>query len=265
MTKRPDRTTQNSFQLHDRPVTFEFLDSTHVKITVPANSGWWFPIHWHTRSPGSCKQITSLRGSLQVNLARPYAISDSSFRLSPGSPFHFTLGDHNDFGPIRKDEELVVVLEAEPSQTILLRNICGVALDAQLYPFLASTPYWIRIPYAVLSYSPWAQQYLTAKLLWVQTQMMQSAHNFYAYHGRINAPYAWSLAHPWHWEMAPQWTYNIMWWSCTPISKLVQNTCYWVGRLLLGMQAEYAEYMPAAGSGGAGSGGERINMTEKAE
>jgi hypothetical protein len=80
--------------------------------------------------------------------------------------------------------------------------------------------------------------------------MMRSEHDFYARHGSIDAPYMWRLTHPFHWESPPQWTFDVLRWSYTPIAKAVQGTCYWAGRLLLGMKSEYAEYTPVTGDAG---------------
>ncbi|KAF1961616.1 hypothetical protein CC80DRAFT_462929 [Byssothecium circinans] len=251
MSQRPDRSSQTSFELPDPPVHFDILDATHIKITVPANSGWKAPLHWHTDDSVACNRITALKDQLVVTSKGPPGKGSGSEAFGPGSSHTFTPGDHHNFRPLNEDKECVAVLEAGASQSALMRNVCGATLDADLYPTLASTPYWIQLLYIMLGFSPRARNYMVAKLLWVQIQMMRSTHDFYVEYGCINAPYLWWLAHPWHWDgREPRWTYEIMWWSYYPIAMLVQGLCYWMGRLVLGMKAEYEEYMPREGSGG---------------
>jgi hypothetical protein len=252
MANRPNRTAQDCFDVDgDHSVQFVLVDPNHVQVTVPAKSQWGFPIHWHTSNPAACSKITCLKGRLQVYTATPFSTGDGSESLPPGSWTKIRPGDHMSFRCHRlsADEGLVALLEVDPSQTVLLRNTYSATLDADLYPSLASTPYWVRLLYLMLQYSPQAQRNLTAKLLWVQVQMMRSRHDLYVRHGSVNAPYIWSLTHPLDWDTPPQWTFDILWRSYTPISKAVQGACYWAGRLLLGMKAEYAEYTPVTDHG----------------
>lgn len=71
------------------------------------------------------------------------------------------------FGPWYANEELVVPLETDLSQIILFRNTCSAVLDAQLYPRLASTPYWVRLLYKMLGFSSRIQRYFVTRLLWI--------------------------------------------------------------------------------------------------
>jgi len=74
--------------------------------------------------------------------------------------------------------------------------------------------------------------------------MMHFAHDYQVYHGRINALYLWHLNHPFNFEREPNWVFSVQFWSVRVISAATQMTCYWLGRLFLGMKAEYAEYTP---------------------
>jgi hypothetical protein len=81
-------------------------------------------------------------------------------------------------------------------------------------------------------------------LLWIQLRMMYFAHDFCLYNGSVDAPLLWQITHPFCIERPPEWVFNINWWSIDVISKLTQRECYWLGRLFLGMKAEYPEYTP---------------------
>ena len=85
---------------------------------------------------------------------------------------------------------------------------------------------------------------MIARLLWIQLQMMYFAHDFRMYHGSVGALYLWHLAHPFSVERPPNWVFNIEWWSVGVISIATHSVCYWLGRLFLGMKAEYLEYTP---------------------
>lgn len=175
MTERSDRTSQNSFELQHPSVLYDFLDASHVKLTIPKDSGWTFRRHWHTSDSASCVQVTSLGGRLKVHIARPPLRNTGSFDLPPGDSFKFTPGDHHYFGPSRQDEGLVVILELKASEVVLFRNTCSATLDAQLYPFLTSTPSWIRLFFWMLRVSPKARQHIIAILLWVHTDDAECA------------------------------------------------------------------------------------------
>jgi hypothetical protein len=249
MSQRPNRRGQNVFELQDPLVTFEIMDSTHTRITIPANSGWGFPMHWHPEGTKGCERITNLSGRIWIAFGNPKTTGSGSIIMSPGLSEVFKPGYHYSFGPDRDDTKLVVLLEMEPSQILLFRNSCGATLDAYQYPRLSSTPYWLRLLYRTLGFSPRAQRYFVRKMLWIQIQMMQRAHAFCSDHGEINVPDIWWYTHPWRWgEREPQWTFDLMWWTCAVISTVVHTTCYWVGRLLLGMKAEYPEYTPEEGA-----------------
>lgn len=244
MAQRPNRIAQNTFELSHPPVTFDFVDATHIEITIAKKSGWSFPVHWHIQNPAACTQVTCLSGRLQIQNMRPFSNGDGSQSIPRGSTCEFRPGDHITFRSswLYEDEDVIALFEVDPSQMVLLRNICGATLDAQLYPSLATIPYWVRLLYLVFRWSPAVQQYLASKFLWTRAQMMRSAHDFQTRHGSIDAPHMWRITHPFNWNFSPQWTFNVLWWSFTPISKAVRGTRYWVGRLLLGVKAEYAEY-----------------------
>jgi hypothetical protein len=93
---------------------------------------------------------------------------------------------------------------------------------------------------------------MIAGLLWVQLRVMYFARDFCVYHGSVNAPFFWFITHPYSLERPPNWIFDIEYWSIGVISRAVQRACYWLGRLLLGMKAEYPEYTPVnvAAAGG---------------
>lgn len=253
MSQRPDRSWQTSFELPDPPVYFEILDTTHIKITIPANSGWKAPLHWHSDGPTASNRIIPLKNKLSLIFSKTPGYGGIKI-FDPGFWVEFTPSDHHLFCPCPGDEdkECVAILEAAASQSALTRNVCGATLDANLYPTLASTPYWIRLLYSMLGSHPRAQSYMVAKLLWVQIQMIRSTHDFYVEeYGCIDVPSLWWKTHPYHWDgREPRWTNQIRWWSFGPINMVVQGLCYWIGRLVLGMRAEYEQYMPRERSGG---------------
>lgn len=137
-----------------------------------------------------------------------------------------------------------MLLEVDAKDEVLYRNTSSATLDASRYPFLSSMPFWVQLLYSLLAFSPAAQRLMIAKLLWIQLQMMYFAHDFWMHHGSVNAPYWWYLTHRYSFDRPPQWVFDVEWWSIGVISRTTQRACYWLGRLFLGMKAEYAEYTP---------------------
>ncbi|KAF2791450.1 hypothetical protein K505DRAFT_389112 [Melanomma pulvis-pyrius CBS 109.77] len=242
---RTNTTHQAIFHLHDPSVIVELIQENHLKITIPTNSNYRFPYHWHLQKHG-CHRITCLQGKLQLYTATPYAGTGISL-ISAGNTRNLRDGDQHAWGPAQYNSSADLVVLVEVDNADLYRNILSATLDASLFPRLASTPFWIRMLYSMLSWSPSSQDWLISALLWVQLQMMHCTHDFWGLHGSIDAPGWWLSLHPVT-TRAPDWTHKIKWWSYTPISKVVQNGCYWVGRLFLGMKGEYAEYTPSTRS-----------------
>jgi hypothetical protein len=245
MDHRTNTTHQAIFHLHNPSVIFELVAENCLKITIPTDSSYRFPYHWHLQNHG-CHRITILQGILQLYTATPY--SGTGISLIPaGNTRNLRDGDHHTWGPAQCSSSVDLVVLVEVDNPDLYRNIFSATLDASLFPHLASTPFWVQILYRMLSSSPNSQDWLISTLLWVQLQMMYCAHDFWELHGKIDAPGWWLRLHPVT-NRAPNWTHTIKWWSYTPISKAVHIACYWMGRLFLGMKGEYAEYTPATRS-----------------
>ena len=136
-------------------------------------------------------------------------------------------------------ENLTVALDADP---VLWRNVCSATLDRDLYPNLASTPYWLKALFAFLALLPrWRELFLSG-ILWVQIQAMFYAHDFHLYHGHV------PLARPWTAQpiggRAPMWAYRAQAWSMRAISRVVMAACYWGGWLFCGIRGAYEVYTP---------------------
>ena len=79
---------------------------------------------------------------------------------------------------------------------------------------------------------------------------MLYADGFYEYHGRIDLTWI-------YWYQlfaggrAPEYIYNLQKRIMVLISRVVMASCYWFGRLILGMKGRYPQYTPRPGIGGA--------------
>jgi hypothetical protein len=177
-----------------------------------------------------------------VSFQTPYLDRSGSYSSGPGGHWIITPGDTHVWKSRVPDQELVVLLETEDE--VLYRNTSSAALDAAIFPSLPSTPFWVRLLYSSLAFSPAAQRLMISRLLWIQLQMIYFAHDFRMYHGSVGALYLWLWTHPFGRERPPKWVLNIEWWSISVISIATHCVCYWLGRLFLGMKAEYLEYTP---------------------
>lgn len=245
MDRRTNTTKQTVFHLSLQKLTVEFPRANQVKITIPKDSGWRFPYHWHSsKTHRGCHRVTCVKGHLQIYAATPFGGTAGTV-CPAGSDFTLKHGDHHAWGPYNTKEELVVLLEID--NAVLYRNMCSAILDVDHFPYLSSTPLWIRLLHKSLYLSPNIQRWVLSVMLWVQLQMMCCTHDFWQSHGKINAPYLWEMLHPFELR-PPDWTTRTMWWSQNAISKGVQHACYWIGRLLLGLKGEYPEYTLGHGS-----------------
>lgn len=126
----------------------------------------------------------------------------------------------------------------------LYRNICSAILDRTLFPYLATTPYWLKALFKIIEWQPTIRQRLLEAMVWIQLESICYAHDFHLDHGTVAFTWFW-LIQPWP-DNPPRWVWELEWKSTRLISWLVMTTCYWVGRLLLGMQGEYPQYTPDA-------------------
>jgi hypothetical protein len=240
MAQRTDTRGQTVFRHSEEGVTLDFVEEKKINFTLAAGSGWLSPDHWHLQHDGCCR-INCLEGRMLVSFSRPYGGS-GSFSGGPGAYKIVTLGDLHAWTSRYPDQELVVLLESEDE--ILWRNTRSAILDADRFPFLSSTPYWVYLLYSLLAFWPAARRLMIARFLWIQLQMMYFARDFRVHHGSIHAPYLWHLTHPYSLKRPPNWVFDLEWWSIGVWSTVTHRACYWLGRLFLGMKSEYLEYTP---------------------
>lgn len=240
MARRTDTRQQAVFQ--HQGVTLDFAQPENLKITLAAGtSRWCFPPHWHLLHHG-CHGITSAQGRLLLSSATPYGGSGTE-SSPPGSRIAIRRGDYHSWSSENPAQELIALLESEDE--MLYRNAISAILDADRFPFLSTTPFWIRVLYYSLAFSPAAQKAMIDKLLWIQLQMMYYTHDLGIWYGSIHAPFIYWITHPFRpLERPPNWVYDVEWRSIFAISKAIQSPCYWFGTLFLGMKAEYVEYTP---------------------
>ncbi|KAF2427783.1 hypothetical protein EJ08DRAFT_651205 [Tothia fuscella] len=186
--------------------------------------------------------MTSVQGRLLLSYETPYGGS-GTVSSPPGDPIDIPRGDHHGWWTDTPSQKLIVLLETEDE--ILYRNAIRAILDADRFPFLSTTPFWVRMLYSSLAFSPAAQKAMKYKILWIQLQMMYYTHDLGVWYGGIDAPFIYWITHPFNiLERPPNWTYDVKWWSIFVVSKAVQRLCYWTGRLFLRMKAGYVEYTP---------------------
>jgi hypothetical protein len=126
---------------------------------------------------------------------------------------------------------------------ILWRNICSAVLDGDMFPRLASTPWWLKALFAILVVMPLWRNALLRFMLWIQLQVIFLAHDFHVYHDYVPVIWPWILQ-PFGGQ-PPDWARQLQMQSFYVIAKAVMTTAYWTGRLFLGMKGEYVEYTPS--------------------
>ena len=226
--------------------SFDFLSDSSIKIRVPAGSSWCQRTHWHC--PGSlshCNEIEAVNGRLMISYA-PNAITSGTNVGSEGARFVFELGKWERHSwrpdPHAKDKprNLDVILNTNVD---LYRNICSAILDASRYPYLSTTPLWIKAVLKLLSLWPRARVWLLTRLLYLQIQVMNEFFGYRELHGQAPFIGLWSWTHPFNYfERPPVYILKLQWDSAAIISSAVQKVSFWVGTCALGMQGRYDEY-----------------------
>ncbi len=243
---RTDTRTRTSFYLPSpATATFDFSTPDHIRITVPRSSTWHTDAHWHTAGHNECETLEAERGTLQVGDWKEPRTGSTSYGCKTYNfkPDYWTTWGADELNLGR--EELIVVLVV--ANEGLYRNMASAVLDADLFPSLNSTPYWLRAIFTLL-WSVRARRWLIAKLLYVQIQAIYYNHSYWEYHGGINVLSWWQWMHPFDIGDYPAWTVDVQFKSQRLFSRGVQAFYYWAGRAV-GMKGDYAEYNPRVGGG----------------
>ena len=163
--------------------------------------------------------------------------------LSQGSSHHFKENERHSWGPSSVAKDPLTVLLATNDGN-LLRNTCSAILDANKLPYLASTPFWLKTLFWVLSIWPAGRAWLTSALLFVQIQAMNHFYGYHGFHGHIPLLSLWYGTFLTAFSPAPDYFKRLQWRSTTIFSNIVQFSCYWAGWTFLGMKGSYREYTP---------------------
>ena len=223
-------------------VTFDFSTPDHIAITVPGSSNWRTEAHWHTSSQSQCTRLEVQKGRTQITDWREPRTGATYI----GNPTYYFKPDYWVTWASEQDsaDDLSVVLVV--SDESLYRNVVSAILDADLFPSLHSTPYWIRAVFGLLKIidrTNVARRLMIAKFLHVQIQTIYYCHGHWEYHGGINALRWWQWTHPFDVGHHPAWTVSVQFKSQRFFSRIVQALYFWVGRAV-GMKGDYAEYNP---------------------
>ena len=245
---RTDTTRRTDFELPSpKAATFSFSSPAAIRIAVPLCSKWRMPLHWHYQGLG-CRSVKCVDGSLRVYVARGSRGSYDKLGRE-GMTVQFQLGQLVTWGCSETDktkssvEPLAVDLDADE---VLHRNICSAIFDRDLVPELRSTPLWLKALFVVLEWIPTLRQRLLAYVLWIQLQVIFYAHDFQLYHGHI--PITWLWTAQLGGGRPPQWALDLQLRTYYLISRVVMSSCYWAGRLFLGMRGEYPQYTTRGGT-----------------
>ena len=243
---RTDTTKQTVFRLPEpNAATFDFSQLGTIHVYVPADSRWRMTLHWHLRHLG-CESLFCVAGRAHVYEATGFMRSGDIFG-GKGLSMQFQPGQHVSWGrdDWGKPDPRPLVVDLVTDDEVLHRNVCSAVLDHEHFPQLRTTPPWLRLLFMLLAWMwPAGRKRLLTFLLWVQLQTIFYDHDFYPYHGQIDVSWPWT-ARPFG-GRPPKRVGDFRWKSQEVISTVVLTSCYWIGRLMLGMKGEYPQYTPAA-------------------
>lgn len=236
------RTNTSAFTLFPslgpESATFDFSIPKNIRITIPRSSTWRTNSHWHSLGEENCLLLHVEAGEMQVDYHKEprtggAVIGAGDYKFKPG---YWTSWSRKQ----TRNEELIVRLIVRDEG--LQRNICSAELDAEKFPHLNTTPYWLRGIFAALRPLPAARMWLVRKMCYVQLQVIFYEHQHWEYHGGINAVSWWQWTHPFDVGRHPAWTVSLQYRSQKFFSKFVQGLYYRIGTHLFGMRGDYPEY-----------------------
>ena len=251
--RRTNTTNISSFTVpQPNAATFTFSPSTEnspykFRIAIAPFSDWRVPLHWHpsyVKSSAStsvtlpCQSVHSLDNHMHAYIGRGISLSMNSFSQS----FKFDPDARISWGKDIDGLERPLTVEIE-ADYILWRNICSAIHDRDIYPNLASTPYWVKALFFLLSRNQKMKSKFLGLMLRIQLQSIFYSHDFHISHGSIPLHLFWIF------RRTPEWAQRLQLQSLYLIAWAVMATAYWVGRLFLGMKGEYLEYTPQQNSG----------------
>lgn len=227
-----------------------FLSPFTQSLRVPAGSTFSSEWHWHLPSSRSqCHSLAIRKGTCVISYA-PNGLT-SGVDISPAGATSRRLSyarhswqryDSSTSTEKQDGEDLEVVLEASG---LYWRNRCSIVLDKARYPYLSSTPLWLRTLFRLLHPFPDLRAKLVDRLLWVQLQVTNEGFGQRDWHGQILFAELWHWMHPWKFgTRPPDSIMRAQWRSADALSAIVQKGCSWLGRWILGMKESYEEYSP---------------------
>lgn len=219
-----------------------------IRITIHPSGNWKMPLHWHpsespdsrpdTRAGPGCERLSCVDGSLHVFVAEGISSNYDKFG-SKGMVVNFSPGQRVQWDRPRhaKETPLTVDLVANP---VLWRNICSAVLDADKFPRLESTPWWLKALFAILR--PAWHAWLLGLTLRIQLLAIFASHDLFVYHGYIPVTWPW-MYQPWG-GRPPVWAKWLQLRSMFLISSVVMRSACLVGTWCMGMKGQYPEYTP---------------------
>jgi hypothetical protein len=252
------RTNTTNFLTFNLPfpdeATFTFTSSLTtsrdaIRITIPPSSSWCMPFHWNAppwnwnahrngAAAAACARLSCLSGSLRLYGGQGTSGGNDRI-ISAGVNVRSSSGYSLAWDRPQTDTQVSLVVDMVADHA-LWRNICSAVLDKDIFPQLASTPWWLKALFAILAVVPSWRNALLSLMLWIQLQAIFLAHGFHVYHGCVPVTWLWILQ-PFD-GRPPLWARRLQ--TRSFIAKAVMTTTYWAGTLLLGMKGNYAEYTP---------------------
>jgi hypothetical protein len=202
-------------------------------------------LHWHPSETSNtavpaCERVTCVSGSLHVYVAD--GIDGNYDKLGyAGMTVKFAPGQRISWNQTKEIAKDPLTVDFVAHHT-LWRNYCSAILDADIFPRLASTPWWLKALFASLAFLPSWRDKLLRLMLSIQLQAIFFAHDFHVYHGRVPVTWLW-MYQPFG-ERPPAWAKRLQLQSMLFIARAVMTAAYYASTLFLGMRGEYPEYTP---------------------
>ncbi|KAK2882605.1 hypothetical protein FQN49_000177 [Arthroderma sp. PD_2] len=218
-------------------------------VAIPENSDWRYWDHWESPNSSICTSVKVLDGVVVASICDIPDRRSSTNVGGKGTKISFPPDTISTWCsrrlPRLKPEDLIVTLVGDED---FHRNICSAITDRDRMASLASTPFPLRYLLSFLnifSFFRPLRKWILDIMLAIQLRMIFYTYGFWVRYPTIPFFWWWRCRQIWGEPRVPEWAFRLDWQMETRLAYIVQSSCYWIGKLLLGMKGSYPEYAPA--------------------
>lgn len=185
--RRTDTTSRTKFERSGpEAAIFDFFETNTIRITIPKESKFSVRVHWHYTLLDTSRLSWVSGGKLVIDRGHRDSWRTSSRSGGyQGFSEDFSLDQAVAWGPLYQPgrDQLPLVVDIQVLDVTLQRNICSAIHDRDIFFQLATTPWWVKGIYAILTKR--LREQALDFILKIQLQAMYWAHDYHVFHGEV--------------------------------------------------------------------------------